>query len=165
MTIGITTVTTTIRTNCWNQIQIRNRIEVIIYIEGTNQVEDDKRKREGTEVMHSFYKRKKYILLCRTRSGTGTVHTPYPWRGNSYSSSSQERRGRVSGITIRIVPTRQCIFHRTQHTILIATRHHHHKWLLHCHPCTNSSIPTCHRHITQSTASPNCTFMLGIIVL
>ena len=60
---------------CWrddllNQIQTRNRIEVIIYIKGTNQDEDDKRKREGKEVTHSFYKKKKYILSCRTRFGT-----------------------------------------------------------------------------------------------
>ena len=52
-----------------------------------------------------------------------TVHTPYPWKGNSYSSSSQERRerGRVSGITICIVSTGQYIFHCTWHTILKAT--------------------------------------------
>ena len=44
----------------------------------------------------------------------------YPCRSNSYSNSSQERRGRVSGITICIVPTRQYIFHLTWHTIPIA---------------------------------------------
>ena len=37
----------------------------MIYIKGTNQAEDDKRKREGTEVTHSFYKKEKYILSCR----------------------------------------------------------------------------------------------------
>ena len=41
------------------------------------------------------------LLLCRTR--LGTVHIPYPWRGNSYSNSSnsiQERRGRCSSSSI-----------------------------------------------------------------
>jgi len=58
--------------------------------------------------------------MCRTQ--LGTVHTPYPWRGNSYSSRSQERREwrRVSGITIRFHQTIY-IFHCTRHTILKAT--------------------------------------------
>ena len=58
-------------------------------------------------------------MSCPTR--LGIVHAPYPGRGNSYSSSSRERRGRgrVSGITIRIVPTGQYIFHCTRHTITI----------------------------------------------
>jgi len=66
----------------------------VIYIEGTNQDEDDKRKREGKEVTHSFYKKEKYVLSYRT--WLGTVHTPYPWRGNRYSIG--ERRRRYSGI-------------------------------------------------------------------
>ena len=48
---------------------------MIIYIEGTNQDEDDKRNREGKEVTHSFYKKEKYILvlyLCRVY-GEATV--------------------------------------------------------------------------------------------
>jgi len=51
-----------------------------------------------------------------------TIYTPYPWRGNSYSSRSQERREwrRVSGITIRFHQTIY-IFHCTRHTILKAT--------------------------------------------
>merc|ERR1712238_515927 len=85
----------------------------------------------------------------------GTVHTPCPSRGYSYSIG--ERRGRCSGIIIiRMGPIGRYIIHCTWHTILIATQHHHYlEWLLHCHSCTNSSIPTRHRHITQSTASPN----------
>ena len=144
-------------------MQTRNWLEVAIYIEGTNQDKDDKRNREGKEMTHSFYKKEKYILSCRTR--LDSIHTLYPWRGNSYSSSIGERRGRCSGIIIICMgPIGQSLF-IAPHTILIATRHHHHEWLLHCHLCTKSSIPTCHCHITQSTASPNCTFMLGIIVL
>mmetsp|Transcript_11215 Transcript_11215/g.12620 ORF Transcript_11215/g.12620 Transcript_11215/m.12620 type:complete len:89 (-) Transcript_11215:48-314(-) len=62
--------------------------------------------------------------MCRTQ--LGTVHTPYPWRGNSYSSSIGERRGRCSGIIIiRMGPIGLYIIHSTRHTILIATRHHH----------------------------------------
>ena len=64
------------------------------------QDEDDKRKGEGKEVTHSFCKEEKYILSCRTH--LGTIHMPYPWIRNSYSS--QERRERDIGITIRIVP-------------------------------------------------------------
>ena len=152
------------RDDLLNQIQTRNRIEVILYIEGTNQDKDDKRTGEGKEVTYSFCKKKKYILSCRAR--LDSIHTLYPWIGTS-SNTIRGRRRRCSGIIIiRMGPIGRYIIHCTRHTILIATRHHHHhEWLLHCHPCTNSSIPTCHRHITQSTASPNCTFMLGIIVL
>jgi len=50
--------------------------------------------------------------------------------------------------------------------IILKVTWHHHEWPLHClHPCTKSSVPTQNHHIIQSTASPNCTFMLGIIVL
>ena len=48
---------------------------------------------------HSFCKEEKYILSCRTH--LGTIHMPYPWIRNSYSS--QERRERDIGITICIV--------------------------------------------------------------
>ena len=54
-----------LRDNLLNQIQTRDRIEVEIYIKGTNQDENDKRKREGKEVTHSSYKKEKYILSCR----------------------------------------------------------------------------------------------------
>merc|ERR1712238_539882 len=54
------------RDDLLNQIQTRNRIEVILYIEGTNQDKDDKRTGEGKEVTHSFFKKEKYILTCRT---------------------------------------------------------------------------------------------------
>ena len=64
------------------------------------QDEDDKPKGEGKEVTHSFCKEEKYILSCRTQ--LGTVHTPFPWIGNSYSS--REKRERDIVITIRIVP-------------------------------------------------------------
>ena len=115
---------------CWrddllNQIPMRNRIEVDIYIEGTNQDEDDKQKRRMGKKWHIPFTKRRNIYCrvalrsCCTRYYT---HAMYPCRGNSYSNSSQERRGRgrVSGITICIVPTRQYIFH-LRHTILIAT--------------------------------------------
>ena len=54
------------RDNLLIQIHTRSQIVVIISIEGTNQDEDGKRKREGKEVIHSFYKKNKYILSCRT---------------------------------------------------------------------------------------------------
>ena len=47
-------------------IQTMNQIEVILYIEGTNQDKDDNRTGEGKEVTHSFFKKEKYILTCRT---------------------------------------------------------------------------------------------------
>ena len=65
------------------------------------QDKDDKRKGEGKEVTHSFCKKEKYILLCSTR--LVTVHTLYPWIGNSYSS--QERREIDISVTICIVST------------------------------------------------------------
>ena len=138
------------------QIHTRNRIVVIIYIEGTNQDEGDKRKREGKEMTHSFYKKEKYIMLCRTR--LGTVFMSYPWRGNSYSSSSREKRGRRCGIIIiRMVPIGLYIIHRTWHTILIATslqHHHHHEWSLHCHPCTKCiNMTPSYRTINSITQS------------
>jgi len=71
------------------QIHTRNRMEVIIYIEGTKKDKDDKRKREGKEMTHSFCKKEKYILSCCTR--LGTMHTLYPWIGTS-SNTIQERR-------------------------------------------------------------------------
>ena len=44
MTIGITTVTTTIRTNCPNQIHIRNRIEGNNQARRGRKVEDEREK-------------------------------------------------------------------------------------------------------------------------
>ena len=38
---------------------------MIIYTKGPNQDKDDKRKREGKEVAHSFYKKKKYLIEYR----------------------------------------------------------------------------------------------------
>ena len=84
---------------------------------------------------------KKLLCHCRLscRTQLGTVHTPYPWRGNSYNSSSRERRerGRVSGITIRIVSTGQYIYislHPTYNTesIIIITNSRHEQ-SLHCY--------------------------------
>ena len=54
---------------------------MVIYIEGTNQDEDDKQKREGKEVMHSFYKKgniycravPNWVLYTRRTHGEGTV--------------------------------------------------------------------------------------------
>ena len=113
-------------------------MEVILYIEGTNQDKDGKRTGEEKEVTHSFCNKEKYILSCRTR--LGIVLMSYPWRGNSYSSSSRERRGRWCGIIIIcMVPIGLYIIHRKWHTILITTssqHHHHHEWSLHCHPYT-----------------------------
>jgi len=63
-----------LRDDLLNQIQTRNRIEVEIYIEATNQDEDDKWKREGKEVTHSCYKKERYILSCRR------AVVPYPIR-------------------------------------------------------------------------------------
>ena len=149
------------RDDLLNQIQTRNRIEVILYIKGTNQDKDDKRTGEGKEVIHSFCKKEKYRLSCRTR--LDSIHTLY---GTS-SNTIQERRRMYSGIIIiRTGSIGRYIIHSIRHTILIATQnHHHHKWLLHCHPCTKSSIPTLHHYIIeQSPASPECTYMLGIIV-
>ena len=41
-----------------------------------------------------------WVLYTR-RTQLGTIHTPYPWRHNSYSSCIiRERRGRWSGIII-----------------------------------------------------------------
>jgi len=133
------------RDDLLNETQTRNWMEVIIYIEGTNQDTDDKRKGEEKEVTHSFCKKEKYRLSCLTC--LDTVHTPYPWKDNS--SSSQERRGRYIDNTIRMAPIGWYIIHCTRHKILIATslHHHHHEWLLHCHPCTKLSIPICHPHI------------------
>jgi len=54
-------------------------------------------------------------IMCCTR--LDTILMLYPWRGNSYSRSSRERRGRCCGIIItHIVPIGQYIIHRTQHT-------------------------------------------------
>ena len=47
----------------------------------------------------------------------------------------RKRRGRYCGSTLCIILIGQYIVHRTQHTILIATWHHH-EWLLHCYLCT-----------------------------
>ena len=56
-----------------------------------------------------------YRIICRT--GLGTVLKSYSWRGNSYSRSSREKRGRCCGIIItRMVPIGQYIIHRTRHT-------------------------------------------------
>jgi len=52
-----------------------------IYIEGTNQDENDKRKREGKEVTHSFYKKGNiyccavlgWVLYTRHTHGEATV--------------------------------------------------------------------------------------------
>ena len=153
---------TTLNFCCWchddllNQIQTRNRIGVILYIEGANQDKDGKRTREGKEVPHSFCNKKKYILSCRTR--LGTVLMSYPRRGNSYSSSSQERRGRRCGIIIIcMIPIGLYIIQRTWHTILIATslqHHHHHEWSLHCHPCTKCiNMTPSYRTINSITQS------------
>ena len=138
------------------QIHTRNKIEVIIYIEGTKQDKDDKRQGEGKEVTHSFCKKETYILSCCTQ--LGTVHTLYPWIGTS-SNTIQERRQIFIGIIIIcMVPIRLYIIHCTQHTILIATSSQmdNHEWLLHCYPCTKSSLPTWNYFIAQSIASPNC---------
>ena len=71
------------------QIHTRNKMEVIIYIEGTKQDKDDKRQGEGKEGTHSFCKKETYILSCCTQ--LGTVHKLYPWIGTS-SNTIQERR-------------------------------------------------------------------------
>ena len=136
----------------------------------TNIKMEDKRERSDT-----FLGETSLLIIqehtykeCRTRFGT--VLMPYPWIGNShshsysysYSYSSWERKESCSGIIIIfMVPIGQYIIHRTRHTILILTWH---EWLLHCHQCTNSSIPTWYHHIEQSTESPNWSYMLGIIV-
>jgi len=79
------------------------------------------------------------------------------WREESKGTNTiREKRSIYSGIIIiRMVPIRLYIIHRTRHTILIATWYIIMKWLLHCHPCTKSSILTWYRHIEQSTESPN----------
>ena len=63
-----------------------------------------------------------------------------------------------------MVPIRLYIIHCTQHTILIATSSHmdNHEWLLHCYPCTKSSLPTWNYFITQSIASPNSLFPYSV---
>ena len=54
-------------------------------------------------------------IICRTQ--LGTILKSYPWRGNSYSRSSQERREKCCGIIIIcMVPIGQYIIHRTRHT-------------------------------------------------
>ena len=77
------------------------------------------------EVMLMMLKkrRKKRSRTATTSTLLGTVHTPYRWIGNSYSSSSiQERRGRCRGIIfIRMGPIGRYVIHRVQHMILIAT--------------------------------------------
>ena len=96
------------------------------------------------------------------RTRLDTVLMSYPWRGNSYSSSSsRERRGGCSCIIIiRMGPIGRYIIHYTRHTILIATRHHH-EWLLHCHPCIKSSIPTYHHRIIEQSTASYCTHRWG----
>ena len=63
------------------------------------------------------------FIVVPYRTRLGTVYTSYPWRDNSYSSSTiQERRGRCSGIIIiSMVPIGRSIMHlhRTRHTIRV----------------------------------------------
>ena len=156
--------------NGQNQIQTRNQIDKRNQRgqPRRGQKVEERRERSVTFLWdliqeHSKKeKRERYCLLsCRTR--LVTIRTLYPWIDNS----SQERRGRSSSIIIiRMVPVGQYIIHRTRHTILIVTssRMDNHEWSLHCHMCGMSYVSRLHRHIEQSTASPNRTYMLGIIL-
>ena len=103
-----------------NQIQKRNKVKG--GIKGNNQDEDGKRKREGQEVTHSYgnpitspkegEEGDLLFIVVPYCTRLGTVHMPYPWRGNSYSSSSiGERRGSCNGIIIiHNFPTGQYIY-------------------------------------------------------
>ena len=153
-----------------NRIQARNRIEgrnrMIFPIQRLQPIERSKRSgRVFNCIIQEEYSKKEkreiYCLLsCYTR--IGNLLMPYPWMGNS-----RERRGRYAVIIIiRTVTIGQCIIHHTRHRILIliSSRMDNHEWSLHCHACAKSSMSTWHHHIEFSKASPNRTFMLGIIL-
>ena len=101
-------------------------------------------------IIQEHTQKEKDLMSCLTR--LGTVYKLYPSIGNSYNSSSWDRTGRCSGISIHIVPIRQYVIHRTQHSI----------------PVVPSSRIVLHRHlyqvikyqhdtiIEQSTSSTNC---------
>ena len=94
MTLDQTSITTTgTQTNGPNQIQTRNRIEV-----RQGWKAEERRKRSDTTGhqspntgTHKEGEEEMYCLLsCRIR--LGTIHSSYPWIGNSYNSSSIRER-------------------------------------------------------------------------
>ena len=114
-------------TTLFIQIQSRNRIEGRDQREQLSKTrttsEREKGKKwyifTGTQSLNTGThkeKRGSYCLLSyRTR--LDTIHTPYPWQGTSYSSSTQERRGGCRGIIIiRMGPIGRHFIHRVRHT-------------------------------------------------
>ena len=82
---------------------------------GINDINEEEEEDDDDDDNSNKHIKRRRRTMCRTQ--LGTVYTPYPWRGNSYSIG--ERRGRCCVIIIiRMGPIGRSIIHRSRHTIL-----------------------------------------------